>query len=35
MKATGKYPDSKKWLVQSPNWQLLRSESLDSYDGEE
>ncbi|MDB6024837.1 MAG: Cupin domain protein [Verrucomicrobiales bacterium] len=29
------YPDSKKWLVRSPERHLLRSEPLDYYDGEE
>lgn len=29
------YPDSKKWLVRSPERRLLRSENLDYYDGEE
>jgi uncharacterized cupin superfamily protein len=29
------YPDSKKWLVRSPERRLLRGESLDYYDGEE
>jgi uncharacterized cupin superfamily protein len=29
------YPDSNKWLVRSPERRLLRSESLDYYDGEE
>jgi mannose-6-phosphate isomerase-like protein (cupin superfamily) len=29
------YPDSKKWLVRSPERQLIRSESLDYFDGEE
>jgi uncharacterized cupin superfamily protein len=29
------YPDSKKWLVRSPEASLIRSESLDAYDGEE
>jgi len=29
------YPDSGKWLVRSPENRLLRSESLDYYDGEE
>jgi uncharacterized cupin superfamily protein len=29
------YPDSKKWLVRSPQRRLLRSEALDYYDGEE
>ena len=29
------YPDSKKWAVRSPSRQLIRSESLDYYDGEE
>lgn len=29
------YPDSNKWLVRSPDRKLMRSESLDYYDGEE
>jgi len=29
------YPDSDKWLVNSPEHRLLRSEALDYYDGEE
>lgn len=29
------YPDSKKWLVRSPERRLMRGESLDYYDGEE
>jgi uncharacterized cupin superfamily protein len=29
------YPDSKKWIVRSPERRLLRGESLDYYDGEE
>ncbi|MBS0657382.1 MAG: cupin domain-containing protein [Verrucomicrobia bacterium] len=29
------YPDSRKWLVRSPNRALIRSESLDYFDGEE
>lgn len=29
------YPDSGKWLVRSPEGRLIRSESLDYYDGEE
>src|SRR5260221_1124723 len=29
------YPDSKKWLVASPERKMLRSEALDHYDGEE
>ena len=29
------YPDSNKWMVRSPAGRLLRSESLDYYDGEE
>ena len=32
---SGYYPDSKKWLVRSPERRLVRSESLDYYDGEE
>ena len=29
------YPDSKKWLVRSPKRQLIRSDALNYYDGEE
>jgi uncharacterized cupin superfamily protein len=29
------YPDSDKWMVYSPSRRLIRSESLDYYDGEE
>jgi uncharacterized cupin superfamily protein len=29
------YPDSKKWLVRSPERKLFRAEALDYYDGEE
>ena len=29
------YPDSKKWLVRSPERRLLWSDALDYYDGEE
>jgi uncharacterized cupin superfamily protein len=29
------YPDSRKWLVRSPERKLMRGESLDYYDGEE
>jgi uncharacterized cupin superfamily protein len=29
------YPDSGKWLVRSPGSQLIRSEGLEYYDGEE
>ncbi|WOO41132.1 cupin domain-containing protein [Rubellicoccus peritrichatus] len=29
------YPDSNKWLVRSPQGQLIRSDSIDYYDGEE
>jgi uncharacterized cupin superfamily protein len=29
------YPDSGKWLVRSPASQLVRSEPLDYFDGEE
>jgi uncharacterized cupin superfamily protein len=29
------YPDSKKWLVRSPERRLMRGEELDYYDGEE
>jgi len=28
------YPDSKKWLVRSPERRLIRSEALDYWDGE-
>jgi uncharacterized cupin superfamily protein len=28
-------PDSRKWIVRSPERALIRSESLDYYDGEE
>lgn len=31
----GYYPDSKKWIVRSPERRLIRSESLDYFDGEE
>ncbi len=29
------YPDSEKWAVKSPEYRLIRGESLDYYDGEE
>jgi uncharacterized cupin superfamily protein len=29
------YPDSRKWLVRSPERRLFRGENLDYYDGEE
>jgi uncharacterized cupin superfamily protein len=29
------YPDSKKWLVRSPERKLVRSEGVDYFDGEE
>lgn len=29
------YPDSEKWLVRSPQRRIMRSESLDYFDGEE
>ena len=29
------YPDSKKWLVRSPERKLIRSQNLDYFDGEE
>ncbi|MDQ2909196.1 MAG: cupin domain-containing protein [Candidatus Eremiobacteraeota bacterium] len=29
------YPDSNKWAVKSPSYQIVRSEPLDYYDGEE
>ncbi len=29
------YPDSGKWMVRSPERRLIRSDSLDYYDGEE
>jgi uncharacterized cupin superfamily protein len=29
------YPDSKKWLVRSPERRLMRSDPLDYFDGEE
>lgn len=32
---SGYYPDSKKWVVRSPERNLIRSESLEYYDGEE
>lgn len=35
MGESGYYPDSKKWIVRSPERRLLRGEALDYYDGEE
>jgi uncharacterized cupin superfamily protein len=32
---SGYYPDSKKWIVRSPERRLIRSEGLDYLDGEE
>ena len=32
---SGYYPDSKKWIVRSPERTLIRSENLDYFDGEE
>ncbi len=32
---SGYYPDSKKWIVRSPERHLMRGEALDYYDGEE
>ena len=32
---SGYYPDSKKWIVRSPERRLIRSDSLDYFDGEE
>jgi uncharacterized cupin superfamily protein len=32
---TSYYPDSKKWLIRSPERRLMRSDPLDYYDGEE
>jgi hypothetical protein len=32
---SGYYPDSKKWIVRSPERRILRSDALDYYDGEE
>jgi uncharacterized cupin superfamily protein len=32
---SGYYPDSKKWLVRSPERRIMRAEGLDYYDGEE
>jgi len=32
---SGYYPDSKKWLVRSPERTLIRSDGLEYYDGEE
>jgi len=29
------YPDSKKWMVRSPERRLIRSDAVDYYDGEE
>ena len=35
MGKSGYYPDSKKWMVKSPEGRLLRGEALDYFDGEE
>jgi uncharacterized cupin superfamily protein len=32
---SGHYPDSKKWIVRSPERTIIRSEALDYFDGEE
>ena len=32
---SGYFPDSKKWMVRSPERRLVRSDVLDYYDGEE
>jgi uncharacterized cupin superfamily protein len=32
---SGYYPDSKKWLVRSPERRLMRSDPLEYFDGEE
>jgi uncharacterized cupin superfamily protein len=32
---SGYYPDSKKWIVRSPERRLLRGDPLDYFDGEE
>jgi uncharacterized cupin superfamily protein len=32
---SGYYPDTRKWLVRSPERRLIRSEAVDYYDGEE
>ena len=32
---SGYYPDSKKWIVRSPERRLMRGEALEYYDGEE
>ena len=32
---SGYYPDSKKWIVRSPERRLIRADALDYYDGEE
>ncbi len=32
---SGYYPDSKKWVVRSPERRIMRSEPLDYFDGEE
>ena len=32
---SGYYPDSKKWLVRSPERKIIRSEALEYFDGEE
>lgn len=35
MGESGYYPDSKKWIVRSPERRILRSKALDYFDGEE
>lgn len=35
MGESGYYPDSKKWMVRSPERKIIRSDGLDYYDGEE
>ena len=35
MNESGYYPDSKKWIVRTPERRLIRSEGLDYLDGEE
>ena len=32
---SGFYPDSKKWLIRSPERRIMRAEALEYYDGEE
>ena len=32
---SGYYPDSKKWVVRSPERKIIRSDGLEYYDGEE